>query len=992
MSDRFDGFEGQDGEGAPGQNDENSADTGMEHGMDSDVDSPEVDAAPVMQTDDVDTGADGSVDEPGEIPLAGSGIDGNGFGNGEGNGNGDGLGALNMGAGNIRGISIEDEMRASYLDYAMSVIVARALPDARDGLKPVHRRILYAMHDMGLQPNSSYKKSARIVGEVLGKYHPHGDSAVYDAMARMAQSFSLRYPLVDGQGNFGSVDGDSPAAMRYTEARLASIAETILRDIDLDTVDWKTNFDDSLHEPQVLPAMLPNLLLNGANGIAVGMATAIPPHNLNEIVDATAYMIDNWERRNQVGLEELLTMVKGPDFPTGGIILGTEGIRQAFGTGRGRILVRARTEIEETSSGRFWIVVTEIPYQVNKSVLIERIAELARNGTLEQISDLRDESDRRGMRIVIELKRGAAPKKVRNRLFKHTQLQTTFGVNALALVNGEPVSLSLRRALTVYIEHRIEIITRRTEFQLGKARERAHILEGLRIALQFLDEVIATIRQSESAEAARGALMERFGLSEVQAQAILDMQLRRLAALERQRIEDEYAEITARIAYLEDLLENPHKIRGLVRDDVLWLKEKFGDERRTSIAAQASGDLSEEDLITQENVLISFSAGAYIKRMTADTFKEQGRGGRGVKGMTTRQEDEVINLLFARTLDNILFFTNTGRVYCTKVYELPEGSRTSRGAHIANVLNMQPDESVSTMLVVPDFAHAQYVTVITRFARIKRMELSAFANIRQNGLIAMTLDEKDSLDWARLTNGNQDFIVVTRNGKALRFTEQNVRPMGRTAAGVMAMRLLGDDEIVSMDVADPEGELLIVHERGWGKRVSLQEYMAKGRYTQGYWTTDHRRLDEIGPIVAARVVKPQDQITLMTSHGLMLRTGVAGISRMSRSTRGVKVVNLMDGDTVAALAVITHEDLSREVDGGIRDDLEGGPAIPLPADGVLPLSGDAADALDGDLDAELLGDMDGDEEFFDDDLDADSLNDDDELVEDSLLEDDERDV
>lgn len=822
--------------------------------------------------------------------------------------------------GNVRGISVEDEMRASYLDYAMSVIVARALPDARDGLKPVHRRILYAMHDMGLQPNSAYKKSARIVGEVLGKYHPHGDTAVYDAMARMAQDFSLRYPLVDGQGNFGSVDGDSPAAMRYTEARLAQIAETMLRDIDMDTIDWRANFDDSLQEPQVLPAMLPNLLLNGTSGIAVGMATNIPPHNLREIVDAVVHVIDNWERHEEIGLEELMAFVKGPDFPTGGIILGTEGIKQALGTGRGRLLVRAKTTIEEMNNGRFRIIVTEIPYQVNKSSLIERIAELVRTGVLDQLSDLRDESDRKGMRIVIELKRGAAPKKVRNRLFKHTQLQTTFGVNALALVHNEPMTLGLRRSLVVYIEHRVEVITRRSEYQLGKARERAHILEGLRIALQFLDEVIQTIRSSESAEFARAALMERFGLSEVQAQAILDMQLRRLAALERQKIEDEYNEIMLRIAYLVDLLEHPQKIRNLVRDDALWLKEKFGDERRTTIAADANGEFSEEDLITQGNVLISYSAGAYIKRMPADTFKEQHRGGRGIKGMTTRQEDEVINLLFARTLDYILFFTNKGRVYSSKVYELPEGSRTARGAHMANFLNLQSDERVTTMLVVPDFEDAEYVTLITRKARIKRMELNVFSNVRSTGLIAMNLDDDDSLDWARMTNGNQEFIIVTRNGKALRFHEQNVRSMGRTAAGVMAMRLLGGDEIVSLDVVHDESDLLVLHERGWGKRTALHEFNEKGRYTQGNWATDHRRLDEIGPIVAARVVSPNDQITVMTANGIVLRTAVSGISKMGRSTRGVRVVNLQEGDSVAALAVLTHEDLNREVDGGSRDD------------------------------------------------------------------------
>ena len=862
---------------------------------------------------------------------------------------------LNGDIGNVLSISIEDEMRASYLDYAMSVIVARALPDARDGLKPVHRRILYAMHDMGLQPNSAYKKSARIVGEVLGKYHPHGDSAVYDAMARMAQDFSLRYPLVDGQGNFGSVDGDSPAAMRYTEARLAAIATSMLQDIDQDTVDWGNNFDDSLREPLVLPGMLPNLLVNGTSGIAVGMATNIPPHNLTEIANAIVFVIDNWERRNEIGLEELMTFVKGPDFPTGGIILGTEGVRQAFATGRGKVLVRAKTEIEETSAGRFRIIVTEIPYQVNKSTLIERIAELVRMGKLDQISDLRDESDRRGMRIVIELKRGAAPKKVRNQLFKHTALQGTFGVNMLALDKGQPVTLSLRRALVIYVEHRQEVLTRRTEFQLGKARERAHILEGLRIALEFLDEVIQTIRNSDSAEDARTNLMERFGLSQVQAQAILDMQLRRLAALERQRIEDEYQEILARIAYLEDLLQHPDKIRALIREDIVGLKEKFGDERRTAIALGVSGELNEEDLIAQENVLISYSANAYIKRMTADTFRAQGRGGRGIKGMTTREDDEVINLLFARTLDNILLFTNKGRVYSSKVYELPEGSRTSRGAHIANVLNLMPDETVTTMLIVPDFEQAEYVTLITRKGRIKRVELSAFSNVRSIGVIAMGLDEDDSLDWARLTNGDQEFIVVTRGGKALRFHEEQVRAMGRTAAGVMAIRLLEDDEVVSLDVVDPDGDLLVIHERGWGKRVPLSEYNAKGRYTQGNWTTDHRRLDEVGPIVSARVVGPGDQITVMTGMGIVLRTSVSGISRMGRSTRGVRVVNLQEGDFVAALAILTEDDLSRGIDGTQE---EGAPedGAPEMAD-APPVLSEAAAALVGDIaadsDAEL---------------------------------------
>jgi DNA gyrase subunit A len=839
----------------------------------------------------------------GSVPSS----DGSNAGNGVVPGNG-------FFASHIEPVSIEGEMRTAYLNYAMSVIVARALPDARDGLKPVHRRILYAMHDMGLRANTSYKKSARIVGEVLGKYHPHGDSAVYDAMARMAQDFSLRYPLVDGQGNFGSIDGDSPAAMRYTEARLSRLAETILQDIDMDTVDWTTNFDDSLEEPSVLPAKLPNMLINGSSGIAVGMATNIPPHNLSEICDAIIYIVDNWERHDEISLEELMTMVKGPDFPTGGIILGNDGVKQAFATGRGRVLVRAKTNIEEMNNGRFRIIVTEIPYQINKTTLLERIAELARGGRLDQVSDLRDESDRNGMRIVIELKRGASPKKEQNRLFKYTPLQSTFGVNALALVDNEPVTLGLRRALLVHINHRFEVITRRTEYELGKQRERAHILEGLRIALQFLDEVIRTIRNADSAEDARGKLMENFGLSEVQAQAILDLQLRRLAALERQKIEDEYGEVMARIEYLLDLLANPDKIRGLIKADVNELKEKYGDERRTHIVPHLSGDFSEEDLIAQENVLISFSAGAYIKRTLADAFRAQGRGGRGVKAMATKGEDEVIDLRFARTLDHILFFTNTGRVYGSRVYDLPEGSRTSKGVHIANVLSMQANETVTAMLTVEDFTDAKYITLLTRQGRIKRVEASAFAAVRPSGLIAMNLDDDDALEWARLTNGDQDFLIVTRGGKAVRFHEEHVRAMGRTAAGVWAIRLLNSDEVTSLDVVEPGGDLFVLHEKGWGKRVPLDQYPGRGRYTQGVWTTDHSRLQETGPIVAARVVHPEDQITVITSSGIMLRTHVSQISQMGRSTRGVRIVNLDADDTVAALAVIGQKDLEPRIE------------------------------------------------------------------------------
>ncbi len=819
-------------------------------------------------------------------------------------------------AGHVSPIAIEDEMRASYLEYAMSVIVARALPDARDGLKPVHRRILYAMYsDLGLRAGSSYKKSARIVGEVLGKYHPHGDTAVYDAMARMAQDFSLRYPLVDGQGNFGSVDGDSPAAMRYTEAKLSKIAEGLLQDLDMDTVDWGPNFDDSLKEPLVLPALLPNMLVNGTSGIAVGMATNIPPHNLTEVCDAIIYLIDNWARQDEIGLDELMTFMKGPDFPTGGLILGSEGIRQAFATGRGRVLVRARTRIEEMRNGNFRIIVTEIPYQLNKTTLLERIAELARSGKLDQIRDLRDESDRKGMRVVIELKRGAAPKKELNRLFKYTPLQGTFGVNNLALVNGEPQTLSLRKSLIIHVDHRFEVITRRTQYQLSKARERAHILEGLRIALEFLDEVIATIRASDSTEEARTQLMARFGLSEVQAQAILELQLRRLAALERQKIEDEYQELMARITYLLDLLAHPQKIRDLIRQDLLDLREKFGDERRTTIVPHVSGDFSEEDLIVQENVLISVSASAYIKRTAASAFKAQGRGGRGVKGMATRGEDEVADLRFARTLDHILFFTDKGRVYSSRVYELPEGSRTSKGVHIANVLSLQADEAVTAMLTVPDFEHSEYITLLTKKGRIKRVAVDAFSNVRSTGVIAMGLDDDDSLNWAMSTTGDQDFIIVTKRGKALRFEEEQVRAMGRTASGVWAMRLLGDDEVTGFDVVIPGCDVLVVHENGWGKRTPESGYPRKGRYTQGVWATDHTRLAEVGPIIAARMVHENDEITVITSGGIMLRVKVTDISQMGRSTRGVRLVNLGNGDTVAALAVLNHEDLDRKVEG-----------------------------------------------------------------------------
>jgi DNA gyrase subunit A len=649
-----------------------------------------------------------------------------------------------MDIGTVKTVNIENEMKVAYLDYAMSVIVSRALPDARDGLKPVHRRILYAMHDMGMRHNSAYRKSARVVGDVLGKYHPHGDSAVYDALVRMAQDFSMRYPLVDGQGNFGSIDGDSPAAMRYTEARLARITQEMLLDIEKNTVDWAENFDGSLQEPQVLPARLPNLLLNGTSGIAVGMATSIPPHNLNEICDAIIHLIDNYDTIDDISVDTLMNYVKGPDFPTGAEMFGREGLVNAYATGKGRVTLRAKTHIEEMKGGRHRIVVYEIPYQVNKSSLLERIAELVRYGRIKDISDLRDESDRSGLSIVIELKRGAQPQQVRNQLFKHTALQSTFSINMLALLNGEPRVLPLKRALLAHIEHRQDVITRRTEYELNRAKERAHILEGLRIALGNLDAVIQTIRGSRDAEDARTQLTEKFSLTPVQAQAILDMQLRRLAALERQKIEDEYQEVMKTIAYLEDLLANPGKILALIKEDLTDIKEKYGDARRTMLLADASADLDEEDLVKDEEVLISITQHGYIKRVPSHTYRTQGRGGRGVTGMTTRDEDVVEFLFAANTKNTILYFTDRGKVYSEKVYRIPDASRTAKGVSIVNLINVMPGEKITATIIVPNFDQAEYLIMLTRKGRIKRLLLNEFASVRP-------VDLSRSL-WMRTTN------------------------------------------------------------------------------------------------------------------------------------------------------------------------------------------------------------------------------------------------
>ncbi len=821
-----------------------------------------------------------------------------------------------MDIGSVDQVDIDQQMRTAYLDYAMSVIVSRALPDARDGLKPVHRRILYAMFDMGMRSNAAYKKSARIVGEVLGKYHPHGDAAVYDAMARLAQEFSMRYLLVDGQGNFGSIDGDAPAAMRYTEARLSSMAEEMLADIERDTVDFGDNFDGSLKEPLVLPSRLPNLLLNGSSGIAVGMATNIPPHNLKELAAAITYLIDQYEAIDDIPVEELLKRLPGPDFPTGGIIVGGEGILQAYSTGRGRVVLRGQAHIEEMNGSRHRIVITEIPYQLNKSSLLERIADLARSEKIDGISDLRDESDRRGMSIIIELKRGAQPKKILNQLYKFTPLQSTFGVQLLALVDGVPRLLSLKRALQIFIEHRKEVIRRRSEFDLAKARERAHILAGLLIALQNLDEVISTIRNSPDVDTAKERLMSRFSLSERQAQAILDMQLRRLAALERKKIEDEQQQTLERIAFLEDLLASPKKILQVIQEDVQAMAEKYGDPRRTHIAREAKEDFHEEDLVHDEAALISITLRGYVKRVAATAFRAQTRGGRGVTGHTTKEEDEVVMVIPARTLQAVLFFSDRGKVYSEKAYQIPDADRTARGIPMVNVLSLDAGETITAAVAVPAFDDEHYCIMATRLGRIKRIALSDFASVRPSGLIAIKLDEGDELDWARLTDGSNDLILVTEQGQALRFSERQLRRMGRNAAGVTAIKLSKGDHVTSMEVVEPGGDLMVISSCGYGKRTPLTEYPVRGRATGGVKTINQSALSKIGLLTAARVVQETDDLTIISANGVVLRTKVKDISQSGRATRGVHLMEIQAGDTVASMARVAEAELRRTEEKG----------------------------------------------------------------------------
>ena len=803
---------------------------------------------------------------------------------------------------------IHDEMKNSYIDYAMSVIVGRALPDVRDGMKPVHRRILFGMDQLGTTPDKPYKKSARIVGEVMGKYHPHGDSSIYDAMVRMAQDFSMRYPLVDGHENFGSIDGDSAAAQRYTEARMSPFSMEMLRDIDKDTVDFTPNFDGEEKEPVVLPSRYPNLLVNGSNGIAVGMATNIPPHNLGEVIDATVHMIDEPE----CTVDDLMNYVKGPDFPTGAQILGRAGIREAYRTGMGKIRVRAVTEIEESRRGRYQIVVSEIPYGVNKARMIEKMAELVKDKRIEGISDIRDESSREGMRIVIELKKDVNPQIILNKLYKHTSLQENFGCIMIALVDGEPKLLNLRDILEEYLKFQKEVITRRTKFDLKKAEARAHILEGYIIALDNIDEIIRIIRSSYND--AQQKLMERFGLSEIQAKAILDMRLARLQGLEREKIENEYQEIRERIAYFKKILADEHELMNVIKEELLAVKEKWGDERRTKLVADV-GEIEDEDLVAEENVAITLTHLGYIKRVPMDNYKAQHRGGKGITGLTTRENDFVKDLIMTSTHDHLMFFTSLGKVYKLKAYQIPEASRTAKGTPVVNFLNISQDERVSSVIPVgqPEEGETSYLTQITKLGRIKRTLLSEFRSNRANGLIAINLKDGDSLVDVKQTGGSDELIVVTKFGKSIRFREEDVRAMGRDTSGVRAILLEEGDEVVSMSIVDPEKSLLTVTENGFGKRTPLEEYKLQIRGGKGIMTVDRLKIDRTGNVVGAEIVDEDDEIMLINSEGIIIRVKAADISELKRSAQGVKIMRVEEDEHIVSMArVIPEEDEEEE--------------------------------------------------------------------------------
>src|SRR6187455_784715 len=840
--------------------------------------------------------------------------------------------------GDVRAISIEDEMRVSYLDYAMSVIVARALPDVRDGLKPVHRRILYTMGEMGLSATSSYRKCAAIVGEVMGKYHPHGDVALYDALVRLAQDFSMRYPLVDGQGNFGSVDGDGAAAMRYTEARLTAMAAEMLDDIDKETVDYEDNYDGTQQQPSVLPARLPNLLINGSSGIAVGMATNIPPHHLGEIVDATVALIDDPD----ITSDGLCEYVHGPDFPTGGTIYRFEqqrnvagewetvdAIRQMYAHGRGRVVMRAQVSFEEVRGDRTAIIVTELPYQVNKASLLEKIADLVKDKRIDGIADLRDESDRDGMRIYIEIKRDANPHKVLNNLFKHTSLQQSFNLNMLALVDGQPQTLSLKSVISHYVTHRREIVRRRTEFDLEKARARAHILEGLKIALDNLDEVIKTIRESADVEKARNNLMGRFALSELQAQAILDMRLARLAALERQKIEEEYLSVIQLIAELEDILANTARVLAIIKDELSELKRKYAGERRTRVADDASREMTDEDLIADEDVVVTISGRGYIKRQPVATYRRQHRGGKGIIGHVTREEDAVEHLLVANTHDWALFFTNRGRVFSAKVHAIPDASRQAKGMPIINLPGVQVDsgEVPVATIVLPNFEPGHFLVMATRKGIIKKTPLEQFERVRATGIRAISINEDDELAWVGVSSGADDIILATAQGMLARFEEDEVRPMGRDAAGVIGIRLLKreGDSVVAMSVVEPDADLLVLTETGYGKRVAIGEFRRKHRGGQGVRliALEGRKTGLVAAV--QQVTEADEELVLISQGGQVIRTETNTINRYSSSARGVIVMRLAEGDRVAAIAAFRPGLADRD---GMGDD--GAPATDGP--------------------------------------------------------------
>ncbi|MFC2661507.1 MAG: DNA gyrase subunit A [Eubacterium sp.] len=811
---------------------------------------------------------------------------------------------------------IHDEMKNSYIDYAMSVIVGRALPDVRDGMKPVHRRILYGMSQLGVTPDKPYKKSARIVGEVMGKYHPHGDSSIYDAMVRMAQDFSMRYPLVDGHGNFGSIDGDSAAAQRYTEARMSHFSLQMLRDIDKDTVDFVPNFDGEEKEPVVLPSRYPNLLVNGSNGIAVGMATNIPPHNLGDTIDATVYLIDHPD----ASVDDLIPIIKGPDFPTGARILGKSGIREAYRTGQGKIKVRACCEIQETSRGRSQIVVTEIPYMVNKARLIERIAELVKDKSIDGISEIRDESNREGMRIVIELKRDANPQITLNKLYKHTALQQNFSAIMIALVDGQPQLLNLREILHEYLKFQKEVVTRRTLFDLKKAEARAHILEGLRIAIDNIDEIIRIIRSAYND--AKERLMERFGLDEIQAQAILDMRLARLQGLEREKIEKEYQELQEKIAYYNSLLADDHKLMGVIKDELLEIKDKYGDERRTKIERDVD-DIDEEDLIEDETVAVTLTHLGYIKRVPADTYKPQKRGGKGITGLTTRKNDFVKDLIMTSTHDWLMFFTNTGKAYKMKAYQVPEASRTARGTPAINFLNLMQRERITAVIPVKNFeAEDRYLIAVTKKGVIKKTALNLFDTHRQNGIIAISLKDGDQLIDIKVSSGNNDVILVTREGKSIRFNEEDVRPMGRNARGVRGINLEGDDEVVSMDLVGRGKKLLVVTENGYGKRTAVSDYKRQTRGGKGMLTYDKSRFDKTGYLIGAICVDDEDEVMLINSDGVVIRIKATDVSILSRATQGVKIMKVDDESKIVAMAkVIGENDIEKaEADNAAAED------------------------------------------------------------------------